>query len=349
MIKKYTVSNENVFEAWPDIEVTADGRLICVYTECTHHRDRTASRIVMRKSDDRGRTWSDRIALTEETPKNNYYNNSRISRLSDGVLCILCDRITDNENKSSTVYMWLSYDNGESWGDKIKTPACGIVPDKLKELKSGRWLLTSHFLNENSGKLEQYTWYSDNKGASWSKRITVAADERYNLCEASVLELENGVLVAFMRENSMKGYDCFKAISYDEGETWNGVYQMPIPCCHRPVAGFLDDGTIMITHRFLQGGPVYGARCQNTFAAFTDTESVLKTERNEQSVRIMPLDFDRNSVPDTGYTGWVQFKDGEIYVVNYIKDDASKCQIRGYSFYKNDTIIEGDDKYGNSK
>jgi sialidase-1 len=53
----------------------------------------------------------------------------------------------------------------------------------------------------------------------------------------------------------------------------------------------------------------------------------------------MPLDYDRNEKPDTGYTGWVQFEDGEIYVVNYIKDDASKAQIRGYSFYPNDIIL----------
>ena len=34
---------------------------------------------------------------------------------------------------------------------------------------------------------------------------------------------------------------------------------------------------------------------------------------------------------DTGYSGWVQFDDGEIYVVNYIVDDAPNGQIRGYA------------------
>ena len=53
----------------------------------------------------------------------------------------------------------------------------------------------------------------------------------------------------------------------------------------------------------------------------------------------MPLDYDRNAKPDTGYTGWVQFDDGEIYVVNYIKDDADKAYIRGYSFYPTDVML----------
>ena len=46
----------------------------------------------------------------------------------------------------------------------------------------------------------------------------------------------------------------------------------------------------------------------------------------------MPLDFDRSPKSDTGYSGWVQFPDGEIYIVNYIVDDAyDSAQIRGYS------------------
>jgi sialidase-1 len=42
---------------------------------------------------------------------------------------------------------------------------------------------------------------------------------------------------------------------------------------------------------------------------------------------------------DTGYSGWVQFPDGEIYVVNYIVDDAPKGQIRGYSLRKEDFLL----------
>ena len=41
-----------------------------------------------------------------------------------------------------------------------------------------------------------------------------------------------------------------------------------------------------------------------------------------------------------GYSGWVQFPDGEIYIVNYIVDDAwDKGQIRGYSLTMDDFIL----------
>jgi sialidase-1 len=75
------------------------------------------------------------------------------------------------------------------------------------------------------------------------------------------------------------------------------------------------------------------------FAAFMSRESIEATGRRDQRVRVVPLDYDRNPSPDIGYTGWVQFDDGEIYIVNYIKDNADKAFIRGYSFYPIDILL----------
>lgn len=88
----------------------------------------------------------------------------------------------------------------------------------------------------------------------------------------------------------------------------------------------------MISYRFAQGGYGWGNSAQNTFIAITDENSLLEKDRKKQWARIRPLDYDGNAKADTGYTGWVQFEDGEIYLVNYIMDDASKGQIRGYAF-----------------
>jgi sialidase-1 len=68
--------------------------------------------------------------------------------------------------------------------------------------------------------------------------------------------------------------------------------------------------------------------------------SCLARQRNDAHTRILPLDFDRHAESDTGYSGWVQFDDGEIYVVNYILDDAPKAQIRGYSLRAEDFLLE---------
>ena len=106
------------------------------------------------------------------------------------------------------------------------------------------------------------------------------------------------------------------------------------------MAGLLHNGLLLITHRFMQGGKGWaGWWTQNFFAALTDVESCLARDRNDAHTRILPLDFDRSPESDTGYSGWVQFDDGEIYIVNYILDDAPKAQIRGYSLQAEDFLL----------
>lgn len=345
MIQKFQVSRDDaVYEAWPDLVLTDGGRLICTFTECQHHGDRTNSRIVMTYSDDRGRTWSGKTPVSDYSVLPFFYNNSRISKLNDSSLVIVCDLVDGSHQgehgTGTTIVLWHGDAEGEHWETPVSYPLCGIVPDKLRQLSDGRFCISAHNLSPETGKLETYFWYSDDDLHTFSARITIASDPRYNLCETNLLETPNGALVAFMRENSGLGLDCMKAISTDNGLTWSPVCPMPIPACHRPVAGYLDNGMILMTYRFMQGGKGWlGSWTQNFFAAFFDTDSALALERREQSVRILPLDYDRSPVSDLGYSGWVQFADGEIYVVTYIVDDAPNAQIRGYSFRYDDVLF----------
>ncbi len=341
-LQKYVISrDDSIYEAFPDVTITPNGKLICVYTECNAHADRNNSRIVIRESVDKGRTWSEKKPLTEYTTFDDFYNCSRISTLPDGRLVVICDRVFGKEkpNSKNEVYTWFSGDNGKNWSKPILTPANGIVPDKYRVLKTGRHIISSH-KHGPSGKLEQYLWYSDDGGKSWSDQITVASDDRYNLCEGCILETPEGALVCYLRENSMIGYDCMKTISYDNGQSWSKVINVPVPACHRPVVGYLSNGDILMTYRFMQGGKGWlGYWTQNVFSAILPGAQVTCETRSQQSSRIFPLDFDRSSSSALGYTGWVHFDDGEIYVVNYIVDDAPKAQIRGYSFRLEDTLL----------
>ena len=334
MIQKFNVSrDDSIYEAWPDVTLTEGGKLICVFSECEHHKNREGARIMITESLDRGRTWSEKRPLTEKGHAGEYFNCARISKLRDGSLAIICDKVYGNENKSAEIWLWRGDAEGGEWGEPTVYPFCGIVPDKLLQLKSGRLIIAAHFKSPETGKLEQYLWYSDDAGRTWSDRVTVAADEKYNLCEVSILEYGDNKLVAFLRENSVKGYPILKVLSADGGENWSEIYNTSMDSGHRPVAGSLADGSIMVTYRYIPSGT------QNTFAAFMARETIEATGRRDQRVRVMPLDYDRNPSPDIGYTGWVQFDDGEIYVVNYIKDDADKAYIRGYSFCPLDVVL----------
>ena len=344
MIKYIVSRDDSVYEAFPDVALTASDRLVCVFAECKHHADRSYTRIMVTDSTDRGRTWSLKRPLTEGTRGLPFYNCPRITQLRDGRLVVVVDKLFSAERSANPDdcrnYLYFSTDEGLSWSEAVEIPVLGIVPDKLLELASGRWIVAAHYQDLEFGYLTQRLWFSDDQGQSWSEPIIVGRKKGLNLCEVSILPVKDDTLVAFMRENSAKGWDCYKVLSSDGGLSWGVPVPFPLPGCHRPVAGWLKDGNALITHRFMQGGLGWtGWWTQNFFAALTDKASVLALQRNATHTRILPVDFDRSSASDTGYSGWVQFDDGEIYIVNYIVDDAPKGQIRGYALGMDDFIL----------
>ena len=343
-IEKFRISNNPaMYEAWPDIALTPSGKLVCVFTECTHHKDRSYTRIMLAESTDDGRTWSPKRPLTEGTKGLPYsYNCARISTLRDGRLAVIVDRVPavgEKENFNAVNVLYYSGDEGKTWSDPVETPLRGIVPDKLRELDDGRWIVAAHYTFQRH--LTVFCRYSDDRGKTWSDEILMAYDKRYQLCEVSILPMGNGKLVAFMRENSGVGHDCVKTMSYDNGRTWGPLVDFPLPGCHRPVAERLNDGRVFITYRFMQGGKSgFGAWTQNFFAALTDADSALSVRRSDAWTRIIPVDYDRSPNSDLGYSGWVQLADGSVYIVSYIVDDAiDKGQIRGYKLNVDDFIL----------
>lgn len=351
MIPHFTVARDpRWYLAWPDVTLCRSGRLVCIYSECTHHGDRSYTRIMLTDSTDRGRGWSAPRPLTaalDHEPDGWFWNCPRVSTLADGRLVALVDRIgkaregagDHSDHRRQENWIWISNDDGQTWSAPQKTPAFGIVPDQLVELRrgqhKGRWLLSAHTKSGLAPGIiaAQRVWWSDDQGATWQGPSTIAESSQYFFCEGSLLELPGGELVCFLRENSFQGYDAFKSISRDGGRTWSEAVMFPLPACHRLVAGMLNSGEVLITHRFMQGGNGWvGWWTQNFFAALTDVESCLAAERAKAHTRILPIDFDRSPKSDTGYSGWVQFDDGEIYIVNYIVDDHHpRAQIRGYS------------------
>ena len=47
VIEKFAVSrDDSIYEAFPDVALTPSGRLVCVFAECTHHRDRGFNQVL---------------------------------------------------------------------------------------------------------------------------------------------------------------------------------------------------------------------------------------------------------------------------------------------------------------
>lgn len=355
MIQRFLVSrDDSIYQAWPDLALTPAGTLVCIFTECNSHADRDYTRVMLTTSHDRGRTWSPKRPLTEALRRRDRGDPSwdcpRISSLPDGRLVAITNREAGGSERSPRREyqncLWFSRDEGESWDGPHPVAPDGAMPDQLIELRQpphrGRWVTAVQWEDEENGRpaWRVECWVSDDRGTTWSGPHRIAREPGLLLCEPSVLELPGGELVCFLRENSHLGLDAFKCISRDGGITWEGPITFPLPGCHRPVAGLLQSGRVLITYRFCQGGKGWlGWWTQNFCAGLTDVESCLAPHRQQAHTRIVPLDYDRSLVSDLGYSGWAQFPDGEIYVVNYIVDDAPKAHLRGYAFREEDLTI----------
>ncbi|HEX2036602.1 MAG TPA: sialidase family protein [Chloroflexota bacterium] len=368
-----TVSRyDDVYCAFPDVALTASGRLVCTYRECDGHVSRVFSRIVVRTSDDQGQTWSAPRTLVHHDSGAGpegwmVWNCPRVRRLRDGRLVLICDwvpRGADSRERAAEAehFLWWSADEGETWdgpqavevrdapgavsgsqeggeaGRVVRTPAAGvgagaarargIVPDRITETRAGTLLLLAHRRAERTEAPAEYAYRSTDGGATWQGPITVAHDGFHRLCEGSLVELGDGTLACYLRENSGRGWVGMKALSTDDGRTWHGPYPTTLVGCHRPTAGVLDSGRVLITYGLRHGSG--GNR--DPYAALETQESAAQTVQTLQRSTLMALDHDNHPQPDGGYTGWVQLPQGAIYCVYYLKGHQDKAWIRAAVF-----------------
>jgi hypothetical protein len=338
-VEKTIISDTpGVYECFPCLTRTRSGKLITVYRESDSHTAAEYTHLVLRTSVDDGASWSDRVVLAESFRQGGVlfkWNCPRVGQLEDGRVWILCDgfdqppgeNVRDSQ-RPAFVYFWWSEDDGETWAGPVQTPIAGIVPDKLLVTSAGTWLVAVHRYEREIGNLVQYVRRSTDSGATWTEYL-VCRQEGLNPCEASIVQLsEDGLLVCYLRENSGLGRPAPKCFSRDDGLTWEGPYDTDIVGCHRPVAGLLPSGEIMITHRYTCRG-IRGS-AKNFFAFKEPQDSARSTDLDQQGGITLPLDHDRWEAPDQGYSGWVALPDGRLFVVNYIRDTAPLCHIRGY-------------------
>ena len=67
-VEKFTISrDDSVYEAFPDLCLTDSGRVLLVYRESNGHVASEFCRLVVRSSDDAGRTWSERRVVVKRT------------------------------------------------------------------------------------------------------------------------------------------------------------------------------------------------------------------------------------------------------------------------------------------
>lgn len=192
----------------PSITQLPDGELLLTafYGDCFNKEKDFCESIIMFRSRDGGRTWSER-QVTSLIGREPYF-----SVLKDGTLFITTHLLqNDIRNKEGYCYSYIhrSVDGGFSWdmkaiksedvGEDPKSPA--LTTRNILELKDGNLLFGV------SGKKTNHTWLSKDKGETWEKyRSSIERiPEDYPfpaLGETFLWETPHGRIIALSRVDS---------------------------------------------------------------------------------------------------------------------------------------------------
>lgn len=224
------------------------------------------------------------------------WNCPRISTLPDGRLVIICDY--EDRSEERAVWAWWSDNQGKSWSEPVQMLAKGLCPDRIIALSSGRLLLT--VACEGVG---QTLFFSDDGGVSWQELSIVHPEAG----EGSLVALDETTLVCYLREGE---FFSPKTISTDAGKTWPHKTHTPF-IGHRPCAGLLTSGKVMVTFRQPGGG---------TYAYLEQQDSARCARWDKQQGGVLELEGGGgNYWWDYGYSGWIQLPDSRMFCVYYTK------------------------------
>ena len=357
-MEKLIVSRDDtVYECFPDIAQTPDGTLVCTYRESAAHIPWSFSRIVVRRSEDLGRTWLPKRILIEKQSENaeGRLNCPRITACADGSLLLVVDLMSHAKHElmedPGEILLFRSEDSGRTWrGPEATGITDGTVP-AIKQLSNGHLLLgvTRGRMPEgmswedglSAATQEQTAYLSADGGSSWQGPYAVPDPLSLHLNEGDFAELDDGTIVCYMREDRER-LSGWKSVSTDGGRTWSAAFRSEIrSCLGRPSVGRLRSGEIAVTYRFLCG-------VCTSLALYVETpEEAIRGARTDAvrretaycQARFAFLANDRSLHPDCGYSGWVQLPGGALYVVDYVNDDAPRAQIRGYVVQRDDWFL----------
>ena len=181
--------------------------------------------------------------------------------------------------------------------------------------------------------------HSFDAGRTWPLSALVGDQEGIQHDEPSVVPLPDRRLLCVMRENEHIKRPSHYSLSDDAGSTWSTPRRTPF-YADRPAAGVLESGRILVTYRNVEPAP--GERTMKvgshpgTWGWLGDLAGLQGSGGESRSLR---LQHDGCNEPgDYGYSGWVQFEDGEIFCAYHHRDEAPKSYIRGCWFREQDFV-----------
>jgi sialidase-1 len=260
----------------PGIVVTNHGTVLAYYEARMGKGDWTKQDIYLRRSQDNGDTWEERILLVKGAEEETLHNAVMITENSGNTIHFLWGQ---NYNR---YFYQKSSDEGLNWSDPAEITyvfeqfrleydwnVIAVGPGHGIQLKNGKlfapvWLSTGGKSHRPS---VVSSIYSDDCGATWHRgEIVWASKEFINPNETSAVQLSNGYVLMNMRHESKTHFRAV-TISKNGANDWSTpVYdtELPDPICCGSILRLADDtgfgsGKIIFSNcacQGLQGGNV---------------------------------------------------------------------------------------------
>jgi len=269
--------------------------------------------IVMKRSHDGGKTWSDRLPVPA-----NWSTSQEVPTIH---------RVIDPQGVKRLILfsglypirMAVSEDDGKQWTPLKKIGDFGgiVTMGCLTRLKNGDYLALFHddgrFLKKGGrpGKFFVYQTLSKDGGLSWSAPRVIATHPQAHLCEPGIIRSPDGrQLAVLLRENSRR-LNSFLILSNDEGKTWSQPIELPASLTgDRHTGVYSSDGRLFISFR----DTTHLSPTKGDWVAWVGTyEDIVKGREGQYRVRLM----DNHKGGDCAYPGVEILPDDTIVTTTY--------------------------------
>lgn len=273
--------------------------------------------VVMKKSYDKGMTWSERLDVPEswETSQEVPTIYKVPGKDGNGMLIMFSGLYP--------IRMAKSFDMGETWTELEAIGDYGgiVTMASLVVLDDGR--VRAYFHDDgrfikNSGvaddKFKVYQVTSYDGGMTWGEPEVIALHSDAHLCEPGMVVSPDGKkLCLLLRENSRQ-YNSFAIFSDDGGDNWSLPIEMPRELTgDRHTAKYAKDGRLVVTFRDMaKDSPTLG----DWVCWVGKWDDIINCKSGQMRIRLKD-NQSVNWVGDCAYPGLELLPSGEFTAVTY--------------------------------
>lgn len=295
----------------PTTVLLEDGRtILCVYPK-GHGR----GAIVMKRSTDGGRTWSDRLPLPQS-----WATSQEVPTLH---------RVVDAKGVKRLIVfsglypirMAVSQNDGSRWTELVPIGDFGgvVAMASVIALKTpGHYMAMFHddgrFLRKGGRRTETFTLYatfSKDGGLTWGQPHAILFRSDVHLCEPGAVRSPDGrQIAALLRENSRRR-NSHVIFTDDEGRTWTDPRELPGALTgDRHTLRYAPDGRLVATFR----DTTLDSPTQGDWVAWVGTyEDIARGREGQYRIRLM----DNHHRWDCAYPGLELLPDGTFVTTTY--------------------------------